>query len=901
MSRRAGVGENPLWAKAPSALLHTPGLWVAVSAGTLLLAVAATFSPVFLSVTERDLLASEIEDPSVTRFGAGISFESSSIPLDRAVNGRPLHEEQERAFSQRAARERHLGPVVEGILSPEIQASAEGGSASRTARLMFRTDAAGHLRILDGSVETPGVLVPEVLARGLGLDPGGTISIRHQDGPPVEVTVSAVYETLYTTPRSGYWRSWSDEIWPCLTCDPPPQPIFMDRGQLLRATSTLGVESAAFGWDAPLRAGTELTAPEAEAIARMFSRFLAEASGSGSPAELFLCCGFQHEPYRTRTALTSAMPSVLTIVDRRMIALEGPVRVLSLAGLLIALITVAAAGWFATAGRRREYMLLFATGYRTSTVGVKGFLESVAPAAAGAAVGLGLTLLLILWLGPEGRISAPALRSSLSRAGIVWLVAAALVGVVTAALFRSHGESAQRSWIGLPIDLALILASVFLLDQVTGAGAMVVDPDTGVETPSLALLALPIATLAGLGGLAARAFRMGLMRVRDRARTRSEALHLAIHRLAGARRLALLLVAAAAASIGLLLHALTVALSLDATVHAKARVFVGSEVAAQIDPSFVPSREYMLPHTVVTRWRAGGRFPATGRRFDLLAVRADTVTDAAFWDDSFAQEPLQDLMAELHRGGEGPLPIVVAGVDDAIPARTTVLLGSTEVAARVVGTAETFPGMTSGEPLVVADVDAVRASAPTDPMVGARVTGEVWARASPSVATRRFIAAGIHPDDIHTAPQVEDLPSIAAARGTFAILAGLGVVSGLLVLVVLIMYVQARQRAQVVSYALARRMGLSRGQNVRALALEVGAMLLTSFAVGSLVGQGISVFVVPELDPLPAIATQPLLRFSTNASVLALMTLVACTAMAAWLGERIARRANVAEVMRVAE
>ncbi|HEX6208793.1 MAG TPA: FtsX-like permease family protein [Actinomycetota bacterium] len=896
-----GLRANPLWTTAPSALLHSPGLWTAVAAGTLLLAVAATFAPAFLSATERELLAREIDDPSVTRYGAGISFEISSLPLDRTVRGRPLHVGQRRVFSGRVSEDRRLAAVVEGILSPEVE--TRDGSRSRSAKLMFRTDAARHVRILEGEAE--GVLIPELLARGLLVGPGDSIEVRHQGGPPVSLTVGGVYETLYTTPRTGYWRSWAEEIWPCLGCDPPPQPILVDRAQLLDAMSTLGVESAAFAWDAPLRSIGALTASDAEGVARTFSAFLAEATGvpgaRSEEAEILLCCGFRFEPFRTRTALTSAMPAVLTIVERRMIALEGPVRVLSLAGVLVAVVTVAAAGAFATAARRREYTLLYATGLRTSSVALKGFLESVAPAAVGAAAGLGLSLLLVAWLAPEGPMSGPTLRSTIFGAAIVWAAAASLVGAVTAALFRRHAEVAHRTGMGLPFDVALILVGIYLLDRVTGAGALVVDPETGIETPSLALLALPVAGLAGIGGLAARAFHLGLSRAREGLRMRSEALYLAVHRLAGARRLALLLVAAGAASIGLLLHALTVARSLDATVHAKARVFVGSEVAAQIDPEFVPTREYGLPHTVVTRWRSGGRFAEVGRQFDVLAVDPDTVPGAAFWDDSFSHAPLEELMARLEASGDGTLPVIVAGLGDDLPERTTLILGRTEVSARIVATARAFPGMSSGDPLVVAGEEALRGDGPSGPLVGGRATGAVWVRATPRVAARRLIASGIHPDDILTARQVEDLPSIEAAAGTFAILAGLGLVSGLLVLVVLVMYVQARQRAQVVSYALARRMGLRRGANVLALVLEVGTMLLTSFLVGAVVGVGISFFVVPEIDPLPAIATEPLMRSPVTASILTLTALAACTAMASWLAERAARRTNVAEVMRVAE
>jgi putative ABC transport system permease protein len=376
------------------------------------------FGPLYLSSTENRLLAAEIADPSVTRFGGGVAFLSNSVPLGERVPGgdAPLYEAQQRAFAARVARSPALGRVFTGILTPPVSLSPVGSHDERIGRLMFRTDVLSHIEVRSGA-HGPGLWMPEVYADGLDVRPGDTVSLAHEGGPPVEVAVAGVYRTLSTGPRSGYWRSWYGEIWPCLLCDPPPQPVFADRGLIFDLIGRLGIDTASFAWDAPIRPDAELTIPEARDLGAFARAFLDDMSGGdGRLNRVFQCCGARFRPFRTRNAFLSAIPSVLTVVDRRMAALEGPVQLLALAALLVALASVAGAGAFATAARRVESALLSARGRGPLTMGLKGALEAVLPALVGAGLGLGITLLLVRALGPGGAIPGSVL---LARAAAV--------------------------------------------------------------------------------------------------------------------------------------------------------------------------------------------------------------------------------------------------------------------------------------------------------------------------------------------------------------------------------------------------------------------------------------------------------------------------------------------------
>ena len=63
-----------------------------------------------------------------------------------------------------------------------------------------------------------------------------------------------------------------------------------------------------------------------------------------------------------------------------------------------------------------------------------------------------------------------------------------------------------------------------------------------------------------------------------------------------------------------------------------------------------------------------------------------------------------------------------------------------------------------------------------------------------------------------TADDVKDVPFIAASIDTFSMLNILGLAAGVLVIGVLVVYLQARQRARTVSNVLSMRMGMRDGQ-----------------------------------------------------------------------------------------
>ena len=151
-----------------------------------------------------------------------------------------------------------------------------------------------------------------------------------------------------------------------------------------------------------------------------------------------------------------------------------------------------------------------------------------------------------------------------------------------------------------------------------------------------------------------------------------------------------------------------------------------------------------------------------------------------------------------------------------------------------------------------------------------------------------------------TADEVKDIPYIDAAIDTFAMLNLLGVTALLLVLVVAIVYVQARQRARVLGAALSVRMGMTARTLRRSLVAELGAILGVALVLGGLVGIVSVSVVVPTLDPLPTIPPPPLLTDPWIALAVAGVVLLAASLIGGAVAAGASRRASLGEVMRAA-
>jgi putative ABC transport system permease protein len=382
---------------------------------------------------------------------------------------------------------------------------------------------------------------------------------------------------------------------------------------------------------------------------------------------------------------------------------------------------------------------------------------------------------------------------------------------------------------------------------------------------------------------------------------------MAERRLSSSSRLAALFLVASGMSLAVFTSAQAMASSLRATVDAKAGVFVGSDVQVRIGLLSVPETDgYPFPVTNASRVRDAGAIGGTVQRFDLVAVDPATLEGAAYWDEAFADEPLGTLLDRLTvpEDASAPLPIVVSNGDGS--SFDSIDLAQLSVPVRVVGRTSSFPGTSSQDrPLIVVSRDALEATfaaaGQPNPLNVAQGATELWIRGPASEVLSSVDRLGVLPLTTLTADEVKDIPYIDAAIDTFVMLNVLGVAALVLVLVVAIVYVQARQRARVLGAALSARMGMTGSMLRRSLVVELGAVLGVALVIGGLVGVVSVAVVVPTLDPLPTVPPAPLILRPWWAMVAAGLVLAVASLVGGALAARAARDVSLGEVMRAAE
>lgn len=897
-----------MWKKAPVVLLRFPALLVSLATGALLLALAVASYPLFISATATAAVGKQID--YTTRFGSGVGVGSEAPVID--VPGLPGVVETFRQRDELVRSElRHplLGDPIATILGlPVTVRSAANRKRTDTVRLAARTGYLEHIEVVDGA-EGDGAWIADLVAKRLGVRAGDEIEIFNPErDDSITIEVDGRYKALFNQPATPYWSAIGRFIYPQGDAGPPPTFLFLSQEEVLTLSRRFAPEEFQPGgfpsermdesWLAPLKRSDTVTLEQARELQAFADEFDRRFRTEQQFDDVFCFNCFRGIPLTF-----SNIRQVVLQTERRIAPVEGPVRLVLIAGVLVALAVIGGAGVFAVATRRTETGLLFARGMNPLTVAVKTCLESAIPATLGAAAGFGLAWLLVSAGGPGGAVGDEARRNAMMFAAVAVPVSVILLGLVAAVSFARYSESASERLTTLarvPWEIALLLAAGYFYNQLQSGGALVEDPSIGVTRPSMSLLVFPILLIGGLGMLGARGFQGGLGRVRDRVKRVSAAIFLVVNRLAGAQRLAMLLFAGAALSLGIFVHGQTIVNSLEFTVDAKAYLFVGSDVQATIRPDGkIP--DVPFPVTKSTRLLDAGDVAPGTRNVDLLGVDPDTIAAATYWDPQFGAPSVDSVVDDLRDDGGEVLKVAVANGE--LPGASSFTYGGDEtVPIEVVATVDTFPGTASREPLLIADSKALdRLFSVLGPLESPRASTELWGKGDSAAVRNTFAALEDRPYSIITAEEVKDIPSISAVIDTFGVLNVLGLGAGLLVIVVMLMYLQARQRARVVSFALSRRMGLSISSHRWSLVAELAILLLGSFLLGGALAIVAAVIVVGLIDPLAAIPPEPLFIPPIGRFVVAAGALLAIAIAGGAFTNYRSGRARIAEVMRVAE
>jgi putative ABC transport system permease protein len=901
--------RHPLWGKAPTRLVRHPAMLAAVALGAMLVTVVCTAYPLFLSASDSGILASTIALPNITRYGAGLGYRSTNVPFDAsAPDGGSLAQERHDEFASIAAADPGFGPTADSRLAPTLIVSvpdtpASAGSAP--ARLFTGTDVLDHVQIVSGT-DGDGVWLPDILAARLQVQPGDTIRLDGGSGT-AEVAVDGTYVALSGQTSDGYWQIWRDQFLErCLDCSPPPPFILADPAQLIDLQTQLKVPMSDQAFLAPLREAPDLTLDDLRAVAASVADVESDMSSQATHlGRMFPCCG----PRTTvaglqyATQVVSQTAGVVGIVEGRSLGLRGPAVVLLLAGLAIAFVVVCAAGVFSFSSRPTESALLSVRGWGPLRVAAKAALESALPVVAGAVAGFWIAYALVLLIGPDGAIESTARTTAILGSAAAAVAVTLVIGGASAVMFvANHERKARvgRYLLWLPWELLAFAAVIGFGRSLRSGGALV---GTGqIQRPGAPVFLYAIAFAAAVGIVVARAATLTIIwRSRSGGGTKVSARWLTLHRLASSIRLSAVFLIAAAIAVSVSVSAQALVSSLRSTVVAKAEIFVGSDVQAEMPPDASPPTDFSYPLTAVLR--APGAVHLDDQvqpSLQLLAIDPATFAKAAFWSDELSDAPLDQMVARLGEDHGGALPIIIANGGDLAP--STMTMDANAVPVDVVGRAVSFPGSSSQSPVIVVSRVAAQRAFPTGfPLL--RVGGgstEFWMKGPTTAVVDAVGRADFTPYSVLTSDEVRDIPFIAAAVNTFLTLDVLGILALLLVVVLAVGYLQVRQRPRVVAARLSSRMGVPSRLLRRALILELGGVLLGAIAVGVPTGLISAAVVVRSLDPLKSIPPPPFFDAPWVWIAVTAAALLVAAVVGGWIVDRATRRADLGEVMRVA-
>ena len=207
---------NPLWAKAPFLLLRYPGLFASIAVGAALLALAAAAYPLFISASASELLADNVRDPIVTRWGAGFAYRNRTLSLPGSEPFPHAIERTDRRFRELIGSNPYLADPVVAYLSLPMEGSApDEPSDVRMVRLFAGDGVNSHIEILEGAPGS-GALIPDLPAEALGIGPGDEITLTSRTGAPRRSTstASTAPSTRAGSPGSGGpgTTSWSSTV-----------------------------------------------------------------------------------------------------------------------------------------------------------------------------------------------------------------------------------------------------------------------------------------------------------------------------------------------------------------------------------------------------------------------------------------------------------------------------------------------------------------------------------------------------------------------------------------------------------------------------------------------------------------------------------------------------------------
>lgn len=873
------IAQLAPWRRAPALVLRTPLVMVAVVISTAILALASGSAALFLSSAASKATQLTMVQPCPTSSYPQITGKRDyeAAPVNLATFPGNFNELVPKYGGDRWSSADEITDLTaamraEGLPTPQLllQSGGQlaGGVTDATPRVsvIYKQDAISHIEITSGTAKG-GVLVPDDIAAKMGLVAGQSVLI---SGKPIHIAL--IYRSLAHASVSGFW------------CE--DRGLFYNEPGSSKAPSPMLLATSA----------ETVLALDATATFRLSSPV------DVSHASLSAARRWQSQIHKAIAAVPSSSHPINgikpdgdlqnTITDVTLLR-SGPVVPVAIGGSLVALFLVAATASYWVDRRRVEVRLLASRGVSGRAIALKACLEVGFAALVGTFLGAFGARWLIAELGPSEVYDPSALPLALLSAAVGLIAGLAAIAVVAARranrLVESATGAARGRWVKVPFEVLLLVGSGLMWWLLRTNGAVALDRNIPVLSPFV--LVFPLLFLLGSAILVVRITAAGLPRLRRSGRNLPNAGFLAVARITAARVTSTVVLAALILPIGMTLYAAGLTDSSRVTLNAKAGVFVGSSTSfastVGIDPATPAAKRGALVHRY-------GYVTVDGAPAELVVVDPATFAKYAYWNDSFAGMSIKQAAALLARPAVGGrLPVLVTGVSSA----SQIILGDDKTShpLQVMAYANALPGRHLAEPYVLVS----QQNLPDVPQSAGR-TDELWTTQNPGTVATELRDANVFIFSTLSMTQELYLANLLSISWSFDYLQALAELTGLIAIGGLILYVETRARTRMASYALARRMGITRRTHARSLLIEFAALAVIAAAAGALLAWAAARIINPmlELDPTrlpPPIFTTPTSTLIT-VGIGAALTAIIVAAYA----QRAVDRVRPAEVLKLA-
>lgn len=888
------------WRRGPLLLLRRPGVLTALVAASFVAALPAAAAAPFVSSARNATLTHRIDDSCPYRVGP-VTDSQVYVPTSEDVSQNHAQPVGVATFAEiQDELTQALGPG-DGFAPPDstlftstthpLVTETPDPTSDTPARvvLLSRPGAEQHVTVLDGPVGE-GVWIPDGWAAETHTKIGSTIVFPYADDGLAEnilgttrVRVAAIYRDLRSSPDQPWWCGLKVEY-----RGPPGAefsnisvpPVFItDEKTLLQAVT-----------GKPVNDGVVVTMRTSFPVSD--SHMTYEKAASLLPRITRMAASIHADPNAINDQETGSELGTFVARARFTGSATVPgIAPITLAGVLVGLLMVAAAAVFWVLRRRRELTILSARGVGATALGIKAVVEALPALLIGAGAGWAAALALVRSAGPVPLVSGGATKTAtLLAAGS--LAASVLVVLVTAGL-RCRSLADERPprhalhvlhW---PWELLLLVGAPFAWRYMSGA-TTIADP-TGagevVHVPAR-LLIVPLMVIVGAAAFTGRLGVVWLRRRTRKTNPRSTASYIGLQRIAREAAIVVLLAGATAAPIALAAYGGTVTRSVKASVDAEAKLHVGSDVVINV-PKGTP-----IPASLATQGTEVHRVNGlviNGVQTDLLAVDPTTFGQGAYWDAQINGQTMTRMLAPLRDATTAPYPALA--IDSVPGGDQEVAYPGTKPTDYDIQDVPTLPAAQGGYPVIIVPLS-------TFPLDNPGVQYQIWFRGDPTEIRAKLDAAKTPLTYIVSSDELFVDTLYDPLTFTFEYLTALSLLGGLVTMVGLLLYLEARTPRHRRAYVMFRRMGLRPRTHRGALLIEIGIPLVAGLIGGLILAAGLAKALSGNFDVDVSIPPGTILSVPVAAVIAIGVAVLVLAVLAATYAQLRIGRANPSEVLR---